>query len=56
MYRIKKIINENSFTELVYGRIRKKLEILKTNDEIEKLIFEVIKDTPLDSFKKIAIK
>lgn len=54
MERIKnQIINEICYTELVYGRIRKKLKISKNNDEIEKLILEIINKTPSSLFEKI---
>lgn len=53
MVNIKEIIlNRICYTDLVYGRICKKLDIQKTNEEIEKYISEIIKETPPDNFKK----
>lgn len=47
-----RILNELSYTELVYGRIRKKLGITKSNEDIEEYILELIEETPLDNFIK----
>ena len=48
-----KIINKICYTELVYGRINKKLDIDLPKEKIEKLILETIKNTPEDSITKI---
>lgn len=49
----KKLILDNlCYTELVYGRIRKKLSIQMTDKEIEKYILQVIKETPPGGFEK----
>jgi len=41
---IEKIKENICYTELVYGRIRKKLKIKLLDTDIEKMIFEVISD------------
>ncbi len=47
-----KILNNLCYTELVYGRIRKKLSIQMTDKEIENYIFQAIEETPLEYFEK----
>jgi hypothetical protein len=49
----KDILEKICYTELVYGRINKKLKMDLSNDKIEALIFEIIKDTDETEFKKI---
>ncbi len=55
MIRIDKegILEKINYTELVYGRIRKKLSTQMVNKEIEDYIFMAIKETPLECFEKI---
>ena len=48
----KQILDNLCYTELVYGRIRKKLSIQMTNEEIENYIFQAIVETPLENFEK----
>ena len=48
----KQILNNICYSELVYGRIRKKLSIQMTDEEIENYIFQAIKETPPDFFEK----
>jgi len=49
----KKDILENiCYTELVYGRINKKLNISLPKEEIEKLVYDVIKYTDSANFIK----
>lgn len=53
MKNYKKIISENlCFTELVYGRIAKKLNIELSKTKIEKLISTIIIETNEDDFQK----
>ena len=47
------ILEKIGFTDLVYGRINKKLNQNLTIDEIEKLIMEVIKGTDESGFQRI---
>lgn len=47
------ILNKICYTELVYGRINKKLGILLSTTEIEKMILETIKNTSENDFQKI---
>lgn len=49
----KDILEKICYTELVYGRIRKKLSIKLSNVEIEKFIYKTILATPIESFQKI---
>lgn len=54
MSTYKKVIAEKiCYTDLVYGRINKKLNLALSNDEIEKLILKIIKETDESAFKKI---
>lgn len=46
------ILNRVCYTELVYGRINKKLHLQLLNDEIEKLIFRVITETEEHFFER----
>jgi len=46
------ILNKICYTELVYGRINKKLNSNYSKDEIEKLLFDIIKKTNEAYFKK----
>jgi len=52
MINKKQILDNLRYTELVYGRIRKKLSIQMTNEEIENYIFQAIEETPLENFEK----
>ena len=47
------ILQKICYTELVYGRINKKLNRQFTKPEIEKFIFDIIKETELEFFQKI---
>lgn len=46
------ILDKICFTELVYGRINKKLKIELSKDKIEEMIFAIIKETDEAEFKK----
>ena len=46
------ILDKVCYTELVYGRINKKLHIELSNDKIEELIFAVINETAAINFQK----
>jgi hypothetical protein len=49
----KKLILENiSYTELVYGRINKKLSIQFSKKQIEELIYKILKETDKRFFSK----
>lgn len=49
----KEIILDNiCFTDLVYGRINKKLNLALSKNKIEELIFEIIKETDKSQFLK----
>ncbi|UZO80084.1 DUF3781 domain-containing protein [Aquimarina sp. ERC-38] len=48
----KNILNHICYTELVYDRIRKKLDIQISNEEIEERLFNIIKTTKESCFKK----
>ena len=47
------ILEKICYTELVYGRINKKLNIEFTKEQIEKMIFEIINETKETGFQKI---
>ena len=47
------ILKNLCYTELVYGRINKKLSINLSNQEIETLLFKTINATELRNFVKI---
>lgn len=47
------IIKNICYTELVYGRINKKLNITFSKKQIEKFILEVLKETEEKFFSKI---
>lgn len=47
------ILARISYTELVYGRINKKLNLTFSKSEIEKLIYKVIEETPEVDFQRI---
>jgi len=47
-----KILNKICYTDLVYERINKKLNIQLSKDEIEKMIFGIIKETDKTEFQK----
>jgi hypothetical protein len=49
----KQILDNICYTELVYGRINKKLNIKLSNSKIEKLIYYIITETDDLEFKKI---
>ena len=46
------ILQNICYTELVYGRINKKLNTELSKEQIEKLLFEVVKKTGESSFEK----
>jgi tmRNA-binding protein len=48
-----KILTNICYTELVYDRINKKLKILLSKKEIEKLIFKVLEETEEKFYSKI---
>lgn len=47
------VLGRICYTELVYGRIRKKLGVDLSNDAIEKMIDEIIEETDVRLFQKI---
>lgn len=46
------ILNKICYTDLVYKRINKKLNLQLTKNEIEKMIYEIIKVTDRTKFQK----
>lgn len=48
----KDILNNICYTDLVYGRINKKLNIELSKDNIEQFIFSIIKETAETDFQK----
>jgi Tfp pilus assembly ATPase PilU len=46
------LLDKISYTDLVYGRINKKLETDLSNDEIQEMILEIIKETDPSDFQK----
>jgi FKBP-type peptidyl-prolyl cis-trans isomerase (trigger factor) len=46
------ILNKICYTDLVYERINKKLNIKLTKDEIKKMIYEIIEETDKSEFRK----
>ncbi len=48
----KEILNTICYTKLVYSRINKKLNTELSNDEIEKMIYNIIKETDELQFHK----
>lgn len=46
------ILDNICYTELVYERINKKLVTNMTRSQIESLLYETIKNTPLEDFQK----
>jgi hypothetical protein len=46
------VLNKICYTELVYERINKKLNINFSKEDIEKLIFEILKETNELQFQK----
>lgn len=50
---ITEILNNICYTELVYGRINKKLKISYSKPEIEAFLFDILKQTQEDNFRKI---
>jgi hypothetical protein len=50
----KKIIaSQLCYTDLVYSRINKKLSLNLNRKQIEKLVLNLVSDTPVNSFKQI---
>lgn len=47
-----KILNNICYTELVYERINKKLDSRFSKSDIEKMLFEIIKQTQKNFFQK----
>ncbi len=47
-----KILKNICYTDLVYGRINKKLKTTYARNEIEKFIFKIIKETDETFFQK----
>lgn len=48
----KEILNNISYTDLVYGRINKKLNLQLSNAEIEKMLLENIQNTKEINFER----
>lgn len=48
----KVILQHHSYTELVYGRIAKKLDIALSKVKIEKFIITIIRETEEENFQK----
>jgi hypothetical protein len=48
----KEILEKICYTDLVYERINKKLNIKFSKDKIEEMVFEIIKETDLAEFRK----
>jgi len=46
------ILDKICYTELVYGRINKKLKIELSKDKIEEFIIAIVKETDETNFKK----
>jgi FKBP-type peptidyl-prolyl cis-trans isomerase (trigger factor) len=46
------ILDKICYTDLVYERINKKLNIQLSKDEIEKMIYEIIEETDKTKFQK----
>ena len=46
------ILEKICYTDLVYGRINKKLNLELSKDKIEEMIFEIIKETDTAKFQK----
>ncbi|MBS3742311.1 MAG: DUF3781 domain-containing protein [Candidatus Cloacimonetes bacterium] len=49
----KKIIRNICYTELVYGRINKKLKVHYSKNEIEELIFNLLKNTSEIDYSRV---
>jgi len=49
----KEILENICYTELVYGRINKKLNIKFSKKQIEEFISKILKETEINSFLKI---
>ena len=47
------ILNKICYTELVYQRINKKLNTQLSKSEIEKMLFDILNETPEKNFEKI---
>ncbi len=47
------IIKKHGFTDLVYGRINKKLSLNLTKLEVEKLVLQILEETDIQFFEKI---
>ncbi|MFA5420640.1 MAG: DUF3781 domain-containing protein [Patescibacteria group bacterium] len=48
-----KILNNICYTDLVYGRINKKLEIFFSREKIEEYIFRILDEAEIECFSKI---
>lgn len=48
----KVVLDKICYTDLVYERINKKLNIELSKDKIEEMIFEIIKETDKTEFRK----
>ncbi len=46
------ILSKICYTELVYGRINKKLKLNLSNSELEKMLLEIIRETDETDFQK----
>lgn len=53
MHLKEEILQNIGYTELVYGRINKKLHLNLSNEQIEDLIREIITETNATNFEKI---
>ncbi len=49
----KEILEKHCYTELVYGRINKKLGANFSKSESEKLIKKTLNETPIEFYKKV---
>lgn len=48
----REILSKICYTELVYGRINKKLKLNLSNSELEKMLLEIIRETDETDFQK----
>lgn len=48
-----KILDNICYTELVYGRVNKKLNLNFTKDQIEEYILNILRDTDITQYSRI---
>ena len=53
MINKKEILENICYTELVYGRINKKLNVNFSKRQIEEFVFKILKETRINDFIKI---